>query len=84
MRSQTPAAQSPVEKQSSILILHPPQLTLVGMFSSQPGVQGILKWDLPGNGKHKHKQPLSLQLIALNKSLFCLRGGGEKQKLIHG
>lgn len=83
MRSQTPAAQSPVEKQSSILILHPPQLTLVGMFSSQPGVQGILKWDLPGNGKHKHKKPVSPQLIALNKSLFSSREGG-KQKLIHG
>lgn len=39
---------------------------------------------LPGNGKHKHKQPLSLQLIALNKSLFCSRGVGGKQKLIHG
>lgn len=47
IRSQTQAVKSPVYKQSAILILSPPQLAVVGKFSSQPCVQGAPKWDLP-------------------------------------
>lgn len=52
-----------------------PLFAVVGMFSSQTCAQGAPRWALPGNGKHKHKKPTSLQLIALNKSSFCSREG---------